>query len=193
MEEPGPTSVGRVPEVQLRLHSLVEFLKHNMNLNHIGVPGIAPGRKHQVGRKLFEPDIQPPLERICNDPPDVLNQVRPSDGHNSMLTDAASARLRGLTQWRKKDILNALGIEMNFAVVIPRESLDKFRNYALSSVPPVKERRNDDKSHLFASSRRPQFRLGRDSVRAHLYERLHRCLSACTAEITSDATPPLRP
>jgi len=42
MEEPGPASGGRVPEEQLRSYPLVEFLKDNMNMNHIGVPGIDP-------------------------------------------------------------------------------------------------------------------------------------------------------
>jgi hypothetical protein len=42
MEEPGPTSGGRVPEEQLAPHSLVEFLKHNMNMNHISIAGIDP-------------------------------------------------------------------------------------------------------------------------------------------------------
>jgi hypothetical protein len=156
MEELGPTSRGRVAEEQLRLHSLVEFFKHNMNLNHIRVPRIDPRRKHQVGRKFFKPDIPPPLERICNEPPHVLNQVRSWNGHNAMPTDAASSGLRRLIQWCE-EVLNALGIEMNFAIVIPYKPLDKFRNDALGSMPLVKERRDDDKSHLTASSRRPQF------------------------------------
>ena len=42
MEEPRPTSEGRVPEEQLRLHPLVEFFKHDMNMNHISVPRIDP-------------------------------------------------------------------------------------------------------------------------------------------------------
>jgi hypothetical protein len=161
MEEPGPTSGRRTPEEQLRLYSLVELFKHNMDLNHIGVPGIDPGRKHQVVREFFEPDIPPPLERICSEPPHVLNQVWSWDGDNTVPTDTASPGLRGLIQWREEEIFNALGVKMNFAVVIPCKSLDKFRNDALSSVPSVKGRRNDDKSHLIASSRRLQFRLSR--------------------------------
>ena len=43
MNELGPTSGGRAPEEQLRLQSLAEFFKHNMNLNHIGPPGIDAG------------------------------------------------------------------------------------------------------------------------------------------------------
>jgi len=42
MQEPEPISGGRVPEEQLRSYPLVEFLKDNMNMNHIGVPGIDP-------------------------------------------------------------------------------------------------------------------------------------------------------
>src|ERR1700674_3573625 len=53
---------------------------------------------------------------------------------------------------------------MNFAAIIPRKPFDKFRNNALSSVPPVKERRNDDKSHVTASDRRPELRLSGDSL-----------------------------
>jgi len=157
MEELRPTSRGRVAEEQLRLHSLVEFFKHNMNLNHIRVPSIDPRRKHQVGRKFLKSDIPPPLERICNEPPHVLNQVRSWDGDNTVPTDIASPGLRRLIQWREEEVLNALGIQMNLTVVISCKALDKFRNDALGSVPLVKERRDDDKSHLTASSRRPQF------------------------------------
>src|SRR5215472_5075162 len=110
MEEPGPASGVCVPEDQLRPHSLVELFKHNMNLNHIGVPGIDPRRKHQVGRKSFKPGIPPPLERIGNKPPQVLNQVWSWDGHNRMPTDAASSGVLRLIQWRQKEVLNALGI-----------------------------------------------------------------------------------
>src|SRR2546429_494698 len=124
MEEPRPTSGGRVPEEQLGLHSLVEFFKHNVNINHIGVPGIDSRRKHQVGRKFFEPDIPPPLERICNEPRHVLNQVRSWDGDNTMPADTASSGLRRSIQWREREVLNALGIEMNFALVIPCKALD---------------------------------------------------------------------
>jgi hypothetical protein len=42
MEEPGPTSRGRVPEEQLLLCPLIEFFKHNVNLNHICIAGIDP-------------------------------------------------------------------------------------------------------------------------------------------------------
>jgi len=31
-----------------------------------------------------------------------------------------------LIQWREEEVLNVLGIEMNFAVVIPCKALDKF-------------------------------------------------------------------
>jgi len=110
MEEPGPTSERRMPEEQLRLHSPVEFFKHNMNLNHIGVPGIDPRRKHQVGRKFLKLGIPPPLERISGKPPRVLNQVWPWDGRNTMPTDAASSGVLRLIQWREKEVLNALGI-----------------------------------------------------------------------------------
>jgi len=110
MEEPRPTSRGRVPKEELRLNSLVEFFKHNMNLNHIGVPGIDPRRKHQVGRKSFKADVPPPLERIGNKPPQVLNQVWSWDGHNTMPADAAYSGLLRLIQWREKEVLNALGI-----------------------------------------------------------------------------------
>jgi len=73
-----------------------------------------------------------------------------------MPADATSSCLRPLIQWRE-EVLNALGIEMNFAIVIAHKPLDKFRNDALGSVPLIKERRDDDKPHLTASSRRRQF------------------------------------
>jgi hypothetical protein len=42
MEEPGPTSGGRVPEEQLRLYPLIEFFKDDGNLNYIGIASIDP-------------------------------------------------------------------------------------------------------------------------------------------------------
>ncbi len=42
MEEPEPTSTGRVSEAQLRLYPLIEFFKNNRYLNHIGIAGIDP-------------------------------------------------------------------------------------------------------------------------------------------------------
>jgi hypothetical protein len=71
-----------------------------------------------------------------------------------MPTDRASPGLRRLIQWREEEVLNVLAVEMNFAGVIAYKPLDKFRNGTLSSVPPVKERRNDGKLHLSASSGR---------------------------------------
>src|SRR5262249_51540065 len=90
--------------------------------------------------------------------------MRPWDGQNSVPTDTASADPRGFIQWRESEVLDTLGIEMDFAAVIPRKALDKFRNDAFSSVPPVEERRNDGKSHVTPSSRRPQFQLSLESL-----------------------------
>jgi hypothetical protein len=42
MEEPGPTSSGCVPEEQLLFCPLIEFFKHNVNLNHISIRGVDP-------------------------------------------------------------------------------------------------------------------------------------------------------
>ena len=76
-----------------------------------------------------------------------------------MPTDPASRSLRHSIQRCKKEVFNALGIYMNFATVILRKALDKFRNRAFSSVIPVKEWGNDHKSQFTASSRQPRFRL----------------------------------
>src|SRR5207249_11703196 len=64
-----------------------------------------------------------------------------------------------------REIVNPLGIDRNFASVIPRKPLDKIRNDALSAVSPVKERRNDHKSRRIACSRRARFRLSQGSLR----------------------------
>src|SRR5690349_21654345 len=97
--------------------------------------------------------------------------------------DTASLTPRHSIQRREKEILDALGIDMNFATVVPRKPLDKFRNDALRSVPPVKERRNDNKSHLIASQPATHsFRLSGNSLGAHLYEPLHRCLCGRAAD-----------
>jgi hypothetical protein len=74
-----------------------------------------------------------------------------------MPTNPASRGLGHSIRRREKEVLDALGIHVDFAIVVSRKPLDKFRNDTLSSVPPVKEGGNDDKSHLIASSRRPQF------------------------------------
>jgi hypothetical protein len=70
-----------------------------------------------------------------------------------MPTDTAYSGLRHTIQRREREVLDALGIDMDFATEIPRKPLDEFRNDALRSVPPVKKRRNDDQSHLIASCR----------------------------------------
>jgi len=77
-----------------------------------------------------------------------------------MPTDAPRPGLRYSIQRREREVLHALGIDMDFAAVISRKPLDKFRDDALGSMLPVEEWRNDDELHVTTSERCTQFRLG---------------------------------
>lgn len=64
-------------------------------------------------------------------------------------------RIRGkyLRRGIQRQVFDALGIEMDFAVIVAREALEQFGKGALRAVAAVHKRRNDGEPQVSASRR----------------------------------------
>ena len=120
-----------------------------MNKNDIGIEAIDPGRQDGIDAQSAYESIPCPDDRVQKTPKKKLNQLRPGDGRNSMPDDGAICRepLRR----RNSEIGYALGVEMNFTVMVASEAFEQLCKGAFCAMAAVHEGRHNRKAHVSAS------------------------------------------
>lgn len=90
--------------------------------------------------KSVNPAIPGAAKRIEKKPPEKFQQVGPRDGRNLVPKDGAGIR-RGRYAWLiEGQVLDALGIEMDFAMLLAREAFQHFGECTLRAMLAVNKR-----------------------------------------------------
>ena len=85
----------------------------------------------------MDPAIPRAANRIQQEPGEKLEEMGTGDGWHFM-PDDRSGVLRACNTWLgKRKVPNALGIEMNLAMLFAREALQQFRKGTLRAMPAV--------------------------------------------------------
>ena len=88
----------------------------------------------------MDPAIPRAADGIQEKPGEELQEIGTGDGWNSM-PDDRTGFLRVSNAWLiEGKVFNALGIEMNLAMLFAREAFQQFGKRALRAVPAVYER-----------------------------------------------------
>lgn len=141
MKKARPACNWRITKSQTREHLQEEFVKNNVNRNSIGIECVNPRGIHDVKLKSMNLSIPPAPNVIGKKPPNITDQMRPANGRDFVPKDAA--RRRTAVANHTREILHALGIDVNLDSLLSRESLELFNDAAFCAVAAIQKRRND--------------------------------------------------
>jgi len=117
-----------------------EAMEERVNNDNIGIQTINSWRKNQVEPQPMGPAIPRTAERIQKKPGDKLQEMGAGDGRNFAPEDRSGLLRERDPRLSKREALNALGVEMNFAMVLAGETLEQFGERALGTMAAVNER-----------------------------------------------------
>jgi hypothetical protein len=111
-----------------------------VNDDDIGVQTVNSRRNDKIEPKSVDPAIPRAADGIQEKPGEELQEMGTGNGRNSMPDDRAEF-LRVSNTWLiEGKVFNALGIEMNLAMLFAREAFQQFGEGALRAMPAVNER-----------------------------------------------------
>ena len=101
-------------------------MKKGMNDHNIGIRAIDARRQHKIEGGTAKRFVHPTVEPIQMEPEEELEKVGARYGGNLMPINAPCVPGGETHRNLNRKIFHALGVEMNFAVVIPGETLEEF-------------------------------------------------------------------
>jgi hypothetical protein len=138
MEPPRKTGLSRTEVLLVR--KLLEAIEKSVNDDDIGVQTVNSRRNDKIEPKSADPAIPRAADGIQEKPGEELQEMGTGNGRNFMPDDRAGF-LRVSNAWLiEGKIFNALGIEMNLAMLFAREAFQQFGERALRAMPAVYER-----------------------------------------------------
>lgn len=117
-----------------------EPMEQSMNKDDVRVETVDSGRKNQVAANAADPAIPAAANRIQKKPAKKLQQVRSRDGGNFVPEDASCSGRKNTSGIVDSEILDAICVEMNFAVVRARKTFQQFGKSTLRPMTAVHER-----------------------------------------------------
>ena len=114
-------------------------MEERVNDDNIGVKTVNSRRNDKVEPKSMDPAIPREPDGIQEKPGEKLQEMRTGDGRNFMPDDRPGVLGVCDTWLRKRKVFNALGIEMNLAMLLAHEAFQQFGKRALRAMPAVKE------------------------------------------------------
>ena len=118
----------------------------------VGTESVNAWRKDQIERRRARQAMAPEQKAVRRHPGDESEQMRPRQTGNSVPEDYAGVFGATDIGLAGDDILDLLRIKMNFAVVLPRQTFEQFRESALGAMAAIDERRNNGESQVSRSS-----------------------------------------
>jgi hypothetical protein len=108
-----------------------------MHDDYVGVETIYSGGENKIEAKSVHSAIPSAVDLVQKNPREKLEEMRARDGRNFMPNDPAGIcqALRRTASQRK--ICDALGVEMDFAMLVVRETLQHFSKRAFRAVAPI--------------------------------------------------------
>jgi hypothetical protein len=138
MEAPKKTGPCRIAVLFVR--KFPEAIEKRVNDNEVGVQTVNSGRNDKVEAKSADPTIPYAADRIQEKPGEKLQEMGAGDGRNFMPDDRPGVLRVCDSRLSQRETLNALGIEMNLAMLFAREAFEQFGKRALRAMPAVNER-----------------------------------------------------
>jgi hypothetical protein len=118
----------------------LEPMEQGMNDDNVGVEAIDSGRKNEVEAKSVDGAIPGAAKRVEKKPGNKLQEVGTRDGRNFVPEDGAGILRTGGDKRTKCEIVDALRVEMNFAMLSARETFKELGESALSAMAAVHKR-----------------------------------------------------
>jgi hypothetical protein len=138
MQLPRKTGLSRIEVLFAR--KFLEAMEERVNDDDIGVQTVDSGRNDKIEPKSVDPAIPRAADGIQKKPGEELQEMGAGNGRNFMPDDRAGFLLVSNTWLIEGKIFNALGIEMNLAMLFAREAFQQFGEGALRAMPAVNER-----------------------------------------------------
>jgi hypothetical protein len=114
-----------------------EAMEKSVNDDQIRVETIYPRRENEIKAQSMSPSIPSATNGVQKKPAEKLQEMRTRDARNSMPNDPARIcrpHGRGAVECK---VLDTLGVKMDFAMLVARETLEKFGERALRAMAPV--------------------------------------------------------
>jgi hypothetical protein len=127
----------------LLARQLLETMEERVDEDDVRVQRVDSGRKNEVEPQSADQAIPGTAERIQEKPSYELQEM--GTGHRrNFVPEDCSGVLRESNPWltkrlAKREILNTLGVEMDFAMLVAREALEQFGKGALGAMAAVNE------------------------------------------------------
>jgi len=141
MKLPKETGLCRI--VSFFAGKFLEAMEECVNDDDIGVQTVNSGRNDKVEPKSLEPAIPRTRDRIQKKPGKESQEMGTGNGGDLMPEDRAGFLCAWDTWLSNGKTINALGVEMNLAMLFTREALQQFGKRALRPMTAVNEGRND--------------------------------------------------
>jgi hypothetical protein len=122
-----------------------------VNGNSIGAERIDAGRIEEIELQIAEAGVPESLHVVCKKPPEIRDDVRPGNSGNFMPEYAGLRR----ALWKAShpiEIINPLGVQVDFDAWLQGEAFEGFSDGSLRAVAPVDKRGNNREPQVSASS-----------------------------------------
>jgi len=123
--------------VDLIVRKVLEATKERVNDDDIGVQTINSRRKKEVEAKSMNPPIPRVADRIQEKPREELEEMRTGKRRDFVPNDHTGVLRACDAWWGKRKVLNALGIEMNLAMLVAGKAFQHFCKGAFRAVAAV--------------------------------------------------------
>ncbi len=138
-----PKKAGPWRSAVLLARQLLETMEERVNEDDVGVQTVNSRRKNKVEPQAMDQAVPRTAERIQEKPGNELQEMGAGGGRDFVPEDR-SRLLRESNTWlskrlSKRQALNALGVEMNFTMLLAREALEEFGKRALCAMAAVHE------------------------------------------------------
>ncbi len=118
---------------------LLEAMEKRVNDDNFGAQTVNSGRKDEIEPKPLAPAIPCAADGIQKKPSEKSQEMGTRDGGNLMPDDSPGVWRGSNAWWSQRKILNALGKQMNLAMLFAREAFKQFGKGALRAMPAVNE------------------------------------------------------
>jgi hypothetical protein len=134
-----PKKAGAWRGAALFARQFPETMEEHVNEDDVGVQTVDSGRENKVEPQSVDHAIPRTTERIQEKPGDELQEVGAGGGGDSVPEDRSRLLREVDTRLSKREALDPLGVEMNLAMLMARESFEKLGKGALRSMAAVNE------------------------------------------------------
>jgi hypothetical protein len=117
----------------------LEAMEERVNDDDVGVQTVNSGRNDKVEPNPVDPAIPRAADRIQEKPGEELQEMGTGNGRNSMPYDRAGFLRMCNTRFIEGKLCNALGIKMNFTMLVARKAFQQLGERALRAMPAVNE------------------------------------------------------